>query len=45
MFKNKSIIANNIFILKDIFKRQFSLKKESPDFDTRIRLVYKDLKT
>lgn len=45
VFKDKSTTANNIFIIEDIFKRQFKLEEESPDFDNMIRLIYGDLKT
>jgi len=43
MFKDKSITANNIYILEDIFKRQLRLDDESPIFNTNIRLVYSNL--
>jgi len=44
VFKDKSITANNIYILEDIFKRQLRLDDESPIFNTNIRLVYSNLK-
>ena len=45
IFKDESTTANNIFILEDIFKRQFKLDEMNPDFTNIIRLVYGDLKT
>ena len=44
IFKNESITINNIYILKNIFKRQFKLKKNNLIFNLIIYLIYENLK-
>ena len=45
VMKDESTTANNIFILEDLYKRQFNLDENDPNFKRVIRLVYGDLKT